>query len=277
METSTISMDITILENISSEVKGKLSSISYDRGTITSAFSSMTGQGIGVSIISSICDGIEALMKRIDNIADDLNNVSLEQQTVDNELATASLAFTEDFTNDTSFSSVSKEVSNVSSTPSSSVTRKTYHTFLTPPPPPSSDLKADLNQVGNGSTSIQPSSNPDVSKKELRRVKENEESKFSFPDLLESSTTKETLLDITPESNETLLQYEFDAFYDYFKDFCNFSLVAIYQVIENEETFQQFFSDYCNAFLTVDFQNQPLINIKKMIYQRIGSDGDIHE
>lgn len=244
MEQETINMDTASIDEIVSSINSKMSSGSggFSKSATLNTFSCMTSIGIGANLINSICNGIESINTCINQISNDLHQISAAQEKVDDEIIEASIPFNEDFKNDSKFSPVTPDFQNTEATNTDKVT-STYADEIKDIEEPTVE-KQELTDIKTPVS--QHEEIKEVTEKDLISELENHYIKqiktSQFEELIEfdydtRNILKQAINNINISSSYSeLLNHEISLFYEYLKEICSkLNISSTDKLITNEE------------------------------------------
>lgn len=253
---NTIKMDTFSLNDVASGVSTTLSSISFDKVSITSSFSALEGQGVAVNLVPSICNLIEALISRLKEVGEDIEEISFDQQVIDDELASASQSFTEDFSGSGTFSSENTN----------------FETL---------EEKAGKNiNNSNSQTSNDTSFDSGVEKEELKDItnsganssnNSNNSSSTVFEDFNMKKDELQNIVDSNESNASNLVNFEISHFFQFLKKVIGVdgdNLFSITSAINNDALLLSYLEEYKKEYMTVELPSMSLASLRELLIEK---------
>lgn len=246
MEQETINMDTASIDEIVSSINSKMSSGSggFSKSATLNTFSCMTSIGIGANLINSICNGIESINTCINQISNDLHQISAAQEKVDDEIIEAT-------NTDKVTSTYADEIKDIEEP----TVEKQELTDIKTPVSQHEEIK-------------------EVTEKDLISELENHYIKqiktSQFEELIEfdydtRNILKQAINNInTSSSYSELLNHEISLFYEYLKEICSkLNISSTDKLITNEELLNILIKSYDTNPVSIKLSEFPTDIIKK--------------
>lgn len=276
MENNEIKMDTFSLNDVSSGVSSTLSSISFNKSSITVAFTALQSQGVAVNLVPSICDLIEALISRLQDVGDDIEEVSFDQQIIDDELANSSISFEEDFGDGSSFSEENTSFEVLEQKDGENIKNTETVDFDGNFEDLNQKSEEKLTNITSGSQSSSNSSfNSSSTKEELKDIttsgKEDNSNNTIFEDFDIKKDELQNIVDSSSSSDLILKNFEVDHFFQFLKNVIGIdgmSLFSITKVIENEELLLSYLEEYRKENICVELPSLSLAELQEALLER---------